>query len=327
MGLYDEKTDRLYVHESFNITESEMAQVILAHEICHALQDKAYNLRRLMGPVPSQNNDLALAGLSVAEGDAMILMSRYSAVFGTEEILRDLPRMLFMDQSALENTPYFFQQMMLAPYLEGQTFLETLKGRLPDPRHQAFVDPPRTTEQILHPEKYLPDSRDLPSSVGLRLPPDLRSQLPDAIVLSAPPEGLERSLDNRFGELGLRLLLEDRMGMGIAHMAAAGWDGDAYVVYGNADFSHTWVTLETVWDTEQDAREFSGAWLTLWRSLGDGAEVTAVGPREKEITAGPWQVRIIRRGIRVVSIWHNTQKGREVQASMSITTPSILSDD
>src|SRR5207237_3237501 len=45
-----------------------------------------------------------------------------------------------------------------------------------------------------------------------------------------------------------------------AERAAAGWGGDRYAVYEQAQTGRVLITQATAWDTEQDAREFADAY-------------------------------------------------------------------
>ena len=69
------------------------------------------------------------------------------------------------------------ENAFLFPYREGAQFVAALLdvGWWPAV-NAAYLDPPVSTEQILHPEKYIQNPRDDPQTVLL---PDLRDELDD----------------------------------------------------------------------------------------------------------------------------------------------------
>ncbi|MFW6303607.1 MAG: hypothetical protein ACOC2L_03210 [Candidatus Sumerlaeota bacterium] len=313
-GLYDPHSRRFFVRESYNVAESSMARAILAHEIIHSLQDQVYDLVA-MGVESSTNDDKALAVLAIAEGDAMHGMSEYTARFEASGILGDLPEALSMDQSALRSTPHFFQQMLIWPYIDGQVFIQRAMKTGDDWRDRIFTDPPRTTEQIMHPEKYFGE-RDHPTTVSLLT--EKESVLEELKKLGDidMPENLAEKYDlhekNRFGEIGTRLILETHLGTGIATVAAAGWDGDAYAIYKMPQSDHSaeharWaIVWETVWDSPGDASEFVGAWVTVWRSITGERSLGSLSKEKQTFKAGDWHVTVHRDVQRVVTYWQNS---------------------
>jgi len=123
-----------------------------------------------------------------------------------------------------------------------------------DDLHQAFSNPPRSTEQILHPEKYWDEEQlDEPMLVKLgtdhldgwkTLYTDTLGEAQLALVTTPP--------DKRSG-----LDASDAMGMMLlkyTNRAAEGWGGDRYVLMQKDD---TLVMhMVTVWDTQRDAEQF-----------------------------------------------------------------------
>jgi len=115
---------------------------------------------------------------------------------------------------------------------------------------QAYVTPPVSTEQILHPERY-PD--DKPVTVKL---PDLTDTLGRTI----------RELDRGvMGEwytyliLGFGVDADARLGFHVASEAANGWGGDAYAIYWDDQANKPIVVLYTNWDNSGEAGEFYNA--------------------------------------------------------------------
>lgn len=300
-GFYDEDTKRLFVREDFDVANSALARMILAHEICHALQDNSFGLKRLISV--QDNDDRANAGLSVAEGDATLLMTEYVTRYCPAGALKEFPKYMFMDQSAMDSAPHFFRQMLVFPYLQGQIFVEEALSRAGNGRDRVLRAPPTTTEQVIHPEKFF-DELDLPSSLTLLMPRDAHWNLPPSPALPAAPQGFQRAAINRMGELGLRTLLEERLGMGTAADAAEGWDGDAYVVYSGSE-GKWWFCWESAWDSDADALEFAGAWVTFWRSITGNADLGSLKDKDQTFKAGSQTILVRRDRNRVVTAWGN----------------------
>lgn len=239
-GLYDRDTKVLYIMKDFDFNRA-LSRIILAHEICHALQDQNFDLKKmpLTDPV---NDDLSMAVSSVVEGDAVIAMQDYAQdTFSGRDIIQLLD-VFKLDQRALNNAPYFLQQELLFPYLTGANFVLKLMYTNPRLRDRALRQWPLSTEQLIHPEKYLSSDRDDPVSVTL---PDLSSSL---------GAGWRMEFCNVFGELQTKLLFENWREWDTARDASEGWGGDEYNLYRNGDrYFLLWVST---WDSDEDADEF-----------------------------------------------------------------------
>jgi hypothetical protein len=143
------------------------------------------------------------------------------------------------------------RENFLFPYTYGQPFVEYLHDQGDwQSIDNAYKNPPISTEQILHPEKY-PD--DQPVQVEI---PDL------APILG---EGWREIDRGEMGEWSTYLILafglnpQAQVDAEQAQEASAGWGGDAYVVYYNEQEQTTVLVLSSVWDSEQEAVEFSEA--------------------------------------------------------------------
>ncbi|KAF0240443.1 MAG: hypothetical protein FD180_4930, partial [Planctomycetota bacterium] len=158
------------------------------------------------------------------------------------------------DSPSPPDTPPFLAAWRAFAERDGARFARTAKfaggWRL---AFHVLDDPPSSTEQILHPEKYFVD-RDSPS----------RIQLADLSL----PRGVDGFGFVARGTLGEAMTAESLRraggpgGPGLdeepARRAAAGWDGDAWVVYASRSgaLALAWVST---WDTPEDAQEFAEA--------------------------------------------------------------------
>ncbi|MHB2015948.1 MAG: hypothetical protein ACYCW6_03270 [Candidatus Xenobia bacterium] len=228
-------------------------RIVTIHEMDHALDDQYFQLKRLQDRVKAEHNDDAsLALQALVEGEATWIMMADAQRGGLLELSRTRmtalrERMdLAMAASAIDvdgrPAPLFFQRSLLYPYQYGLYFVHFLRtfGLGWQPVNDAWADVPTTTQEILHPERYM-GTRDAP----------------DRIVFTSPfkaHDGWEAVDENTLGEWQLRLFLEQHTGQQHAELAAH-WHGDRYRVYRHGEtLGLVWVT---VWDAAAAAAEFA----------------------------------------------------------------------
>jgi hypothetical protein len=153
-------------------------------------------------------------------------------------------------------------ETMLGVYLKGMGFVHQIVKNDWSEASRLYTEPPRSTEQILHPEKW----RDRDDPVRIDFSSFEDSELLDAWTL----------LDsNVVGEFQLRIIFNE---FGMADRSAnlaAGWDGDRYAVYQRGDdFLLLWLTT---WDGSAEAFEFAQGYQQLLATKYAGqSEATAV---------------------------------------------------
>jgi hypothetical protein len=152
----------------------------------------------------------------------------------------------------------FLSREVLFPYEHGTDFVTELARRDGnDAVDEALEDPPETTEEVLHVDKYLAgeDALDV-----------------DDVDAPSGPE-VDEVDDGTLGEFLLRELLDQRgLDREDARTAAAGWGGDRYVTWEAGNDLGLRATI--VMDTEADAVELEEA---LARSTDSGdAELVSV---------------------------------------------------
>jgi len=248
---------------------------IIVHELTHALQDQHFDLRKLQGL--DSLSESATARTALSEGDAMLTMISFlvqgnmEALAGVGDTLQsylgDPEKLAGLAAGApggadFAKAPPWIRDSMLFSYTRGLTFcldVRRLGGqKLLD---YAFrTDPPRSSEQILHPEKWH-TRRDDP--ILLRWP-DLTAALPD----------WTRASQGELGEATIQILLRQGSSSREAvAAAAAGWGGDWFTVYQRS--GKRVLVWWTEWDSEADAGEF----LDAARALGSEWRVEAIAPR------------------------------------------------
>ena len=253
-GFYDPETNEMYLIGDDAEVDAE-EEFTYAHEVIHALQDQAFDLMKVQEPVlDGTDDDRAIAITALIEGDAVVGSVEY--VLRHPVLAGRLALAGVTETPVFDTAPPILTQSLLFPYLAGQGFVTTIRGENGwESVDAVYSDPPASTEQVLHPEKYI--DRDDPTAVTL---PDL------ATALGA---GWTKAEENNFGEFQTSVLLANLApGEGFdatsgfdlpeeATAGAAGWDGDRYAVWANGD--QDVVIWRSVWDSADEAMEFSGA--------------------------------------------------------------------
>ncbi len=253
-GFYDTDTQIMNVlpvsGDDPGATLSFLEQIIFAHEYVHALQDQHFDLDSLMSTEEALTNpDRQLAITALVEGDATAIMNVFA-----QEVAMSNPLMAFslLAEGALtgslfvpQDIPASLLEELMFPYNGGNNFVVALyEAGGWDLINTAYTNLPQSTEQILHPEKYL--DGELPLAVTL---PDF-----------TPDESWTQMWNAPLGEFYVRLHLNaldvessDR------DTAATGWGGDQFAVYENAAGELAWV-IALEWDSPADMDEFTNVY-------------------------------------------------------------------
>ena len=219
-----------------------VAELTLAHEYVHLLQDRRYDLAQMQDEAgPTFDRGLALSAL--IEGDATETEVRYVAEhMGAADALALLVGAVLADGAGGTDVPPALAELTSFPYLGGALFATELREAGGQAAvDAAFADPPTTTEQVLHPEKYLAGE----GALHVSLPP----------LASALGEGWEPLGDEVLGEGLLSLwahgLVFPRGPFAMDSEFVSDWGGDAARVLRRAsddsDDEHALAML-TRWD-------------------------------------------------------------------------------
>jgi uncharacterized protein DUF955 len=203
---------------------AEQQRAALMHELVHALQDREIPLDSFIAPDPG-HGDRLLARQSLIEGEAVALS--FDLMLKPQGM--DISRLtdLSMAQGqivtsaggpVIAKAPKFLRDLLLLPYVEGLSFSYQFRKRRPwSDMSRVYRDPPRSTTQILHPEKYF-DAREDPLPVAI---PDLSRLLPGHRLVA----------DDDLGEFALGTVLALHLGDAEGLRAAVGWRGDRYRIW------------------------------------------------------------------------------------------------
>jgi hypothetical protein len=239
-GYYDPHTRRLALVRDATGSSEAIAEITLAHELTHALDDQVFGLHDVSGAT----SDRALAYTALVEGDATLAMSQYAQRFISGAGLLGAA-LSSSSGSSTASLPPYIESSLEFPYLNGESFVSALydvaKGwKLVD---FAFEHrPPISTEQVIHPLKYEADEKplDVPLNTAPLLP------------------GFQRTMNTTLGEFVTEQLLQRRgLARDVAERAAAGWGGDAVELWQSG--RQNVLVAAWRWDTPQDAAEFESA--------------------------------------------------------------------
>ncbi len=235
-GFYDPDSTKL-----FAVAGGDRAQLrlVLAHELVHALQDQYVPLDSILGS--TDDADRLAAAQAVLEGQAT-LVSLIAILPGQDfvnddgfwENFRDQLRGNASSMKVFSTAPLILREGLTFPYVQGAEWLRWFaKNHAGD---QPFGDRlPRSTEQILHPDRYA--AKDMP--VVVRFTDDTTGVLHE----------------DTFGEFEIAVLRSVLVGINeVPTQVAFGWGGDRMRLLASSEGAAlVWVT---VWDDSRVAARF-----------------------------------------------------------------------
>lgn len=292
-GFYDQHAKELYIMEGIPL---DLQRPAMAHEIFHAIQDQHFDIKRMVEPISNrENGDFALARSAFIEGDASMVMIDFSLYeegvlpHGAIQSVIDIPMMaMVLEQltrqdigalqqllpddadpdsmpvdpnsvadTALGKAPRMLQKMLTFPYFAGMQFIiEARKGHDWERVNAIYENPPVSSEQILHPERYF--AGDEPILLDFETAPVMA---PQTLIY-----------DTTLGEYQMRLTLEEhlqdpqaqRAYDAIIDRAMLGWGGDRLRAYEPAP-GEVVLTHLSVWDSQLDAAEYFDALVKVMK--------------------------------------------------------------
>ncbi len=188
--------------------DKEEQKITLAHELTHALQDQLYGLLQMQNAI-EKDDDMSLAFSALVEGDATLVMfgemgRQEGDVLGKTQMDPEAARFMFNMMKMMlpiaggktyRGAPPIFRDGLIFPYFQGLIFnLHMTRNGGFDRVHAAYRSPPVSSEQILHPAKYLEQVDE---------PFDLRFPQPESLF----PSGWKHLGGNCLGEFQTSILL------------------------------------------------------------------------------------------------------------------------
>ena len=258
-GYYDPEKKILFIAGWLPVDQQKP---VMVHELTHALQDQHFDLAGMMDrDRKSRNDDMVLAHQAFVEGDATAVMLDYLLSPAGKNFLQ-LPDLAFIMRAqtslmesqfeVLHSAPEYLKETLVFPYGYGASFLQKVRANdLPWTEvNRIYSDMPASTEQILHPDKYLGE-RDAPKPVTVSDP---------TVILG---KEWQAAYHNVLGEFSLYLLLKLHLAEEAARNAAAGWGGDRVILMEDSGGKRSAAFADSVWDTQEAADRFYGA-MSTW---------------------------------------------------------------
>lgn len=265
-GYYDNDVKEMFVISDEGFTGPE--HFIYSHEFTHVLQDQNYDISKGLKYNDENceaDSEYCGAVQALIEGDATL--SQYTWLYNyatTQDQAQVVQYYNNLKLPIYDTAPVYIKDEFAFPYSQGLTFVQYFHDRGGWSAVDAlYKNPPVSTEQILHPDLY-PSDKPIPVD------------LPD--VVSALGVAWREVSHNQMGEWDTYLILKDgvveasRLDDATAQAAAAGWGGDEYQVLHNDSSNLTAFVMKTVWDTANDASQFS---MALQKSLNSRFGVSA----------------------------------------------------
>lgn len=248
-GFYDNNSKELYVIDNPKISEIE-SQIVISHELIHALQDQYFNLTDLISGDKNKNQDSTLAKMSLVEGEAMLGSVEYMTKSLTGNGMESLKALsgLFknpvsgsLTDDVLKQTPGFLVEQMMFPYTSGMKFASSLKEYYGwEDFYKVYNSPPVSTEQIIHPEKYIAGEKPV------------QIKIDENILKDKNYKFLKK---DTFGEFFLYNYFLEYLDENESEKASYGWGGDNSLLFADKN-NNSIIVYKSVWDTNLDAREF-----------------------------------------------------------------------
>lgn len=249
LSLYGEQIGAFYDSEKkaiFNVRGLNLGRglsdAMLAHELTHMLQDQNFNIHAVLDD-KKRNDDEKLSQTALIEGDATLLMQLFYMDSLSFSFLWDAMSALFVEQKEFYNAPMVLQENIMFPYLKGLVFVNFVYQKLGwKGINECYKRLPVSTEEILHPSKYLLNN-DKPLKINW---PELESF----------KEKYELIEEDVLGEFNIEVLFKYFLGKILNAKMWEGWGADRYQVYENKDNKRLSLVWLTLWDTLPDADEF-----------------------------------------------------------------------
>ncbi|MBN1438383.1 MAG: hypothetical protein JW929_03150 [Anaerolineales bacterium] len=287
MGFYMPNTRTIYI---IGNRFAGMERWTFTHEYNHALVHHHFPAVGIMDDDPLCLNDSQRceAIRALVEGDSMLIMVQWLEQYATPYDIRDIelyPYPFLLPPG--QNTPPCFSKMVEFAYYNGLNFVGTLWSLGSWARvNQAYQNLPVSTEQILHPQKYL--NGEKPAAMR---DPKIENKLGDSWRLIK---------SDSLGEYMTFLLLSygsdsfAQIPAETAQTAAAGWGGDRYYVYSDsAQEDRIVLAAEWTWDTNADAADFM---VAMQDYLDERFRGEKLGPAPGECWAMNQQTACLFRG-------------------------------
>ena len=272
-GYYDVKSKTVNL---LNWLDVEQQKPVLAHELTHALQDQSFNIDKWMkgsteaadkktdkknddpSPADIENDEESSARQAVVEGQAMVVLLDYTlaptgkTLLNSPQIVDALKQGMLTgtaDSPKFRDAPIFLKEELTFPYRYGLDFTTALlqAGGKELAYAGAFLNPPKTSREIMEPQTYLAHEK-LPPMKMIDMEKDFK--------------GYEAFDIGAMGEFDVDILVEQYAGVDEATAIYPEWRGGYYFAGkpksdGSAPIAVLYVSR---WSTPSKAAEFAAVY-------------------------------------------------------------------
>jgi hypothetical protein len=252
-AFYDYRKKKLFVIES---TPDLMQRLALAHELAHALADQHFHLGKFIERA-NRNDDSSLARMAVMEGQATWLMFEHLSRSGGQSLRNSKTLVTLMSHASelaasqypvFGRAPLYVRESLLFPYTQGLLFQQAVVAKLDQAAFaEVFRNPPVSTQQILHPDKYFAGTRPA-------VPP--LPQLDNRRSWRILSEGA-------VGEFDHAILLRQYAGDKEAAEISPEWTGGSYQLLENKTDRRLVLAYASEWASAAVAQKFFGLYLRV----------------------------------------------------------------
>jgi hypothetical protein len=236
---YNEKTKELLALKEYQ-TIDMMNSMLIVHELRHAVLDAHFDLATLLGKY-SAYDDRGLALIAAIEGDASLTALLFNG-FNPQVMASTFNSEPLMSLSPLGNTTQLskitdiVKHRFTMPVIDGLRFVTAVFAKKKwKGINTILASPPDSSEQILHPEKYIKREKPLPVTVQYH------------------PEGYDLYHSGVIGEYYLNVLLMAKPANKYLDFAN-GWGGDTFNIYRKP--SSYFLVWKSAWDEEKFCSAF-----------------------------------------------------------------------
>ncbi len=289
-AVYDPRRKQMLVVAGAS-QEGIMADMVLVHELAHALADQHFDLKRFLDSGARTGEDQT-ARLAVVEGQAMWVMLEWqmnrmgSSLKGNraalDMLLPMMGRLAAEQYPIFSSAPLYLRETLLFPYSAGILFQQAAIEQGPsDAFLRVLRKPPVSTRQILHPEIWA-------NGESFENPP-----------LPAAPKGYKALTSGTLGELDLRILLEQFISQDDARSLSPQWRAGAYEVLERTEDRRNGRALLR-WSLQLSSQEGAAKLMDYWaraiEQKAAGAEFTARSDTRVEGVNRDGRFLIVRGG-------------------------------
>ncbi len=252
VGFYDPDTEELWVTNR-GTRFGPYALSVVVHELQHALQDQLWDLSEFDYLYDEGRWEEYEALTMLIEGEARYVEDQYLNTFDEQQ------RLAYNNEAGSfgggRPQPALVQFVTLAYYKDGRGFVEDLyeEGGW-DAVDAAWENPPTSTEQAKHTDRYYSDEQPIPVDI-----PDLGL---DGYVLWEEDMWGENDFIGMFA-------VEEVGAAGV--LAATKWGGDEYQLYWNAERETTVLVIGVVGDNDEATANYLEG-LTVYREKVEKTE-------------------------------------------------------